>query len=148
MRFTTRIRPPPFVATRDFGQKRFGMAGAEVYGVGCPRSRRWPQDAHPVSFRGGPEGIEELGMEGPSVTLGSPWPPLAIRQWRFAIAGVRLRVWECDAFCHRYGGNAAVVDTKEKLDAVYKLTQKTNEELEISRNYIIGLESKLMLETN
>jgi hypothetical protein len=95
-----------------------------------------------------PQGIEGSGMAGPRVTLESPWPPLAICQWRFGIAGVRLGACDCEAFCQRYGGNAAVVDIKEKFETVCKLTQKTNEELGISGNYTIGLKSKLMLETN
>jgi hypothetical protein len=28
-----------------------------------------------------PQGVEGLGMAGPSDTLGSPWPPLAARLW-------------------------------------------------------------------
>jgi hypothetical protein len=88
----TRIRPPPFIAMRDVGQTRFG------------------------------------------------------------IAAVKLWAGNCENHCSEYGSGAAVVDTDEKYETVYKLTQKTNKKQGVTGNYVIGLEinrdGKLILGSN
>jgi hypothetical protein len=52
--------------------------------VGCPKEKKKAvghpkNDRKAVSAVARPQGIEGSGMAGPGKTLGSPWPPLAIR---------------------------------------------------------------------
>jgi hypothetical protein len=46
---------------------------------GVQKGKRWPQATRPVSGMARQQGVEGSGMAGPGDTLGSPWPPLAIR---------------------------------------------------------------------
>jgi hypothetical protein len=60
----------------------------------------------------------------------------------FGIVGVRLKASKCDYFSSMYGGRAAILDTEDKYDTVYKMIQTTNKELGITKNsYRIGLEN-------
>jgi hypothetical protein len=84
-------------------------------------------------------------------TENQPHPFIAmrdVRRTRFRIADVKVLVDRCETFCVRYGGNAAVIDTDERYETVYKMTQKTNKEQNVKGEYVIGLQSKLMLGKN
>jgi hypothetical protein len=71
-----------------------------------------------------------------------------IRQTRFRIAGLKVWALNCWEFCSTYGLYSAVVDTKEKYETVYNMTQKTNKEHSIRGNYLIGLsQGELISET-
>jgi hypothetical protein len=57
-------------------QKKRPSLGHRRTARGVQRGRRRPQAFSRVARL---QGIERLGIAGPGVTLGSPWPPLAIR---------------------------------------------------------------------
>jgi hypothetical protein len=61
----------------------------------------WPKGWKTVAGR--PQGVEGLGMAGPSETLGSPWPHLAICLWSFLTVG-----------------NTKFPTKKNKLDIMFK----------------------------
>jgi hypothetical protein len=81
-------------------------------------------------------------------TKTSPQPFFAtcdVAHIRFQIAAVKILGKNCDGFCHAYGGISASIDTEQEYGMVYKMIQKTNKELHIRGNYVIGLERRSKL---